>query len=102
MLLSNVTASQAGTYTVSATNAYGCQAQSSASVQVVSTVESIMSGNWGSTATWSCGCLPTSFTDVTINAGHTISIGIPAKAQNVLFKNGSIQYQSGGSLKLSQ
>lgn len=100
--LSNVTASQAGTYTVSATNAYGCQAQSSVSVQVVSTVESIMSGNWGNTATWSCGCLPTSFTNVTINAGHTVTIENPEEAKNVVFKNSSVQYQSGGSLKLSQ
>ncbi len=102
VFISNVTASQAGTYTVSATNAYGCEAQSSVAVQVVSTVESAMSGSWGTTTTWSCGCLPTAFTDVKINAGHTISIGIPAKAKNVLFQNGSIQYQSGGSLKLSQ
>lgn len=102
IFLSNVTPSQTGTYTVSATNAYGCQAQSSAVVQVVSTVESIMSGNWGSTNTWSCGCLPTAFTDVKINAGHTINIGIPAKAKNVFFQSGNIQYQNGGSLKLSQ
>ena len=102
IFLSNVTPSQAGTYTVSATNAYGCQAQSSAVVQVVSTVESVMSGNWGSTNTWSCGCLPTAFTDVKINAGHTINIGIPAKAKNVFFHSGNIQYQNGGSLKLSQ
>lgn len=102
ILIPEATPSQSGTYTVSATNAYGCQAQSSVAVQVVSTVESVASGNWGSTATWSCGCLPTSFTDVKINAGHTISIGVPAKAKNLLFQNGSIQYQSGGSLMLSQ
>jgi hypothetical protein len=98
----NATTSQSGTYTVSATNAYGCQAQSSVSVRVVSTVESIASGNWGSTATWSCGCLPTSFTDVTINTGHTITIGVSAKAKNLFFQNGNLQYQTGGSLMLSQ
>ncbi|MPR32280.1 sialate O-acetylesterase [Salmonirosea aquatica] len=102
VLISNATASQSGTYTVSAKNAYGCQAQSSVSVQVVSIVESVASGDWGSTATWSCGCLPTPATDVRINEGHTISIGTPAKAKNVFIQNGNIQYQSGGSLMLSQ
>ncbi len=102
VFISNVTTSQSGTYTVSATNAYSCQAQSSVAVQVVSTIESVMSGNWGSTTTWSCGCLPTAFTDVKINAGHTISIGIAAKAKNLFFQNGNIQYLNGGSLMFSQ
>ena len=102
VFIANATPSQAGTYTVAATNVYGCQAQSSVAVQVVSTVESVASGNWESTATWSCGCLPTASTDVKINNGHTINIGITAKAKNLLFQEGTIQYQNGGSLVLSQ
>lgn len=97
-----VTAAQAGTYTVSVTNAYGCQAQSSVAVQVVTTVESVASGNWNSPATWSCGCLPTGATDVKIRTGHTVTIDAKVQAGNILFEEGIIRYANGGGLILSQ
>lgn len=101
-VLNNVTPAQAGTYTVTATNAYGCQAQSSLNVQVLSVVESINSGNWADSGTWSCGCLPTASTDVRINAGHTIILDTTVHARNVFYQNGYLRFLTGGSLMLAQ
>lgn len=100
--LNNVNQAQAGTYTVVATNIYSCQSSSSFDVQVVSTVESITSGNWNDSATWSCGCLPTAATDVKINAGHTVVLDTSVHARNVFYQNGFLQFIGGGSLLLSQ
>lgn len=101
-VLTDVGPAQAGTYSVAATNAYGCQAQSSVNVQVVSTVESVASGNWNDPASWSCGCLPTAATDVQLNAGHTIILNTVAHARNVFYQNGYLRFLSGGSLLMSQ
>ena len=101
-LLKTVGPAQAGTYTVAVTNTYGCQAQSSFSVQVESIVESVTSGNWNDVATWSCGCLPTASTDVKLNAGHTVILNTTVHARNVLYQNGFLRFLSGGSLLLSQ
>ena len=101
-VLNQVGPAQAGTYTVAATNAYGCQAQSSFNVQVVSSVESTGSGNWNVTTTWTCNCLPTAATDVTINAGHTVMLNTAVHARNVFYQNGFLRFLSGGSLQLSQ
>ncbi len=101
-VLNNVGPAQSGTYTVAATNAYGCQAQSSINVQVVSTIESIASGNWNDVMTWSCGCLPTAATDVKINAGHTIILNTTVHARNLLYQSGFLRFLNGGSLLLSQ
>ncbi|MFB9296215.1 sialate O-acetylesterase [Persicitalea jodogahamensis] len=101
-VLNNATSAQAGTYTVSATNAYGCQAQSSLNVQVVNIIESVKSGNWTDSSTWSCGCLPTASTDVRINARHTVDLSTTVQARNVFYQNGNLQFLSGGSLMLAQ
>jgi hypothetical protein len=36
-------------------------------------IVSIVTGNWSSTSTWSCACIPSSNDNVTISAGHTVS-----------------------------
>ncbi|WP_373511340.1 sialate O-acetylesterase [Persicitalea sp.] len=101
-VLNNVGPAQAGTYTVVATNAYGCQAQNSFNVQVVSAIQSAASGNWNDASTWTCGCLPTAATDVQINARHTVIIDSAVHARNVIYQNGDVRFLSGGSLLLSQ
>lgn len=101
--LVGIPASSAGTYEVTATNAYGCQASANATVQVFSSLESVTSGDWHTPSTWTCGCLPTAATEVKINPGHTVTIeGSTAKAKSLLLQSGLIQFLSGGGLLISQ
>ncbi len=101
--LVDVTPSLAGTYSVSATNVYGCQVTANANVQVFSEISSAASGDWNVPSTWTCGCVPTAYTDVTVNAGHTVTIGgSPVRARSLLLQSGMIQFLSGGSLLMSQ
>ena len=39
-----------------------------------SSIKSIISGNWNSTATWDCNCIPLLTDDVRIKTGHTIIV----------------------------
>lgn len=62
---------------------------------------SIVSGNWNTTSTWSCGRTPTISDDVTISAGHTVTI--PAGQTgfvNKLTQNGNLSISSLGALKI--
>jgi hypothetical protein len=62
---------------------------------------SIISGNWNTSATWSCGRTPTITDDVTISAGHTVTI--PAGQTgfvNNLIQNGLLLNE--GLLKFKQ
>jgi hypothetical protein len=61
---------------------------------------SIVSGNWNTTTTWSCGRTPITTDDVTISAGHTVTI--PAgqtgflnslQINGDLINNGSLKYK---------
>ncbi len=49
-------------------------------------ITSIASGNWSSTSTWSCGCVPTSSDDVVINSGNTVTVDITAQAKSLNLK----------------
>ncbi|TDB66864.1 sialate O-acetylesterase [Arundinibacter roseus] len=99
VFISNTQSSQAGTYTVSVTNPYGCQAVSSVLVSVVSTLESASSGNWNEPSTWTCNCLPNASTCVKINAGHSITInGATVQAKSVTLEAGNLIFENGGVL----
>jgi glucose/arabinose dehydrogenase len=39
-----------------------------------SIIESISSGNWNNTSTWSCGCIPTTGDEVIIQSGHNVTL----------------------------
>ncbi|WP_170069397.1 CotH kinase family protein [Spirosoma pollinicola] len=58
--------------------------------------ESLASGNWSTTATWTCGRIPTVCDDVVINNGHVINLTIGnAQAKSVQFgTNARLQYDN--------
>ncbi len=99
--LPDITIDRQGDYTVTAVNNYSCQAQLSVKVQVATTLRSNGSGNWNSPATWDCGCLPTSETDVVIQNTHTVTIdGTTAEAKNLIFQSGFLQMINGGIISI--
>jgi ELWxxDGT repeat protein len=62
--------------------------------------ETLDSGNWSSSSTWSCGQIPTIIDEATINKGHTISLNndIFLKKLNLwgninYFQNGKINFR---------
>lgn len=96
-----ITIDRQGDYTVTAVNNYSCQAQLSVKVQVATTLSSKGSGNWNSPATWDCGCLPTSATNVVIRNSHTVTIdGTTAQAKNLIFQSGFLQMINGGIISI--
>ncbi|MEN8203132.1 MAG: hypothetical protein ABFS28_11095, partial [Bacteroidota bacterium] len=54
----------------------GCAASPAIQLEVNKYViiESITSGNWSSTSTWDCGCIPLATDHVRINASHTVTL----------------------------
>ena len=60
--------------------------------------ESIQSGDWTDTSTWSCGREPTLTDAVTINPGHTITVSTTtAQAQRIIYNGGKLQFATGVS-----
>lgn len=41
-------------------------------------ISSVKSGNWNSTSTWDCHCIPTIGDDITIANGHTVTVDVNA------------------------
>ncbi|WP_461080469.1 DUF7619 domain-containing protein [Spirosoma flavus] len=71
-------------------------------VRLPGLIESIQNGDWDSTTTWSCGCIPESMSTVTI--GHLVTI--PSNKQvrigKVKYKaNGRVKFSGGASLRFS-
>lgn len=54
--------------------------------ETISTIASVQTGNWSNPSTWDCNCIPTAFNDVTITAGHAVTID-----QNAFTKELNIQ-----------
>ncbi|GAB3165023.1 sialate O-acetylesterase [Telluribacter humicola] len=99
----NATTARAGTYQVKVTNSYGCQAQTALNVSVIASVETIASGNWNSTTTWSCGCVPGIDTEVVLNAGHTITVdGVLTHAKMLRLNGGQLEVKNGGNVQFNQ
>lgn len=78
---------QAGLYTATVSNVYGCSGQGSVQVQVISEYVSRQTGEWNNPATWQSNCpdcLPTPATSVRIEAGHTVSVpqGLAVRLRN--------------------
>ncbi len=64
-------------------------------------IVSVQSGNWSNPATWNCNCLPTANDEVTISAGHTVTVNQAVQAQ-VLKQNGTVLFNTGGKVTFSQ
>ncbi len=64
---------------------------------------SIATGGWRNTSTWSCGCIPSSTNDVTIQSGHTVTVGSATgnEAQSVTVNTGgTLRFASGTNYTL--
>ena len=60
---------------------------------------SVVSGYWNTTTTWSCGRTPTVTDDVTISAGHTVTLSSGQMGfVNSLTNNGIFKHE--GTLKI--
>lgn len=59
-------------------------------------VTSITSGNWNSTTTWDCNCIPVASASVTIASGHTVT----SMLSTDLLLNQNITVNAGGNLVL--
>ncbi len=64
----------------------------------VSNIETVQSGNWDSTSTWSCNCIPLSTSRVTINIGHTVRLNNP----NIKSTCRSLRLLAGSVLDIGQ
>jgi hypothetical protein len=64
--------------------------------------QSLQSGPWNATATWSCGRVPTLADMVQVNAGHTVTISDnSAQAKSLLYAGGTLTYNPAGRLRLA-
>jgi hypothetical protein len=74
-------------------------------IQIISpslNCESVSNGAWTSSATWSCGRIPLATDEVIIKTGHNITLNAEASAKSLEIQtNSTLQYQSGGHLKLN-
>lgn len=59
--------------------------------------ESLQSGNWTASSTWSCGHEPTINDIVTINPGHIISLSTSTNQALQVINNGTITYTTPGA-----
>ncbi|KAB7728620.1 hypothetical protein F5984_17415 [Rudanella paleaurantiibacter] len=68
----------------------------------VAACQSLQSGPWSTTGTWSCGRIPTLADIVMINAGHAVTISDnTAQAKSLLYAGGTLTYNSAGRLRLA-
>jgi hypothetical protein len=65
------------------------------------TCNSTGSGNWKTAGTWSCGQVPGSGDDVTIVAGHTVTMNSNPGACNNLTINGTLNWGQANTLTVS-
>jgi len=68
------------------------------------TCTSLVSGNWNSTATWSCGTIPVVTTLVTINSNHVVTInGGTVRAKKVVYiGTGKLSFSNNSILRLGE
>ena len=89
-------------YTTSTSDHYPVSARFSFGIPVTTapaTITSISSGNWSSTTTWDCGCVPTSASNVIINTGNIVSVNVSAQAKTLNVK-GTLNYITAFTLSL--
>ena len=64
-------------------------------------IVSINSGNWSSPSTWSCNCLPSSSSNVTIDTAHIVIVDATSQARSLNVK-GTLNWLASFTLSLGQ
>jgi hypothetical protein len=64
-------------------------------------IVSINSGNWSSPSTWSCNCVPSSSSNVTIDFAHTVTVDATSQARSLNVK-GTLNWVASFMLSLGQ
>ncbi|GAB3166563.1 purple acid phosphatase family protein [Telluribacter humicola] len=60
------------------------------------TVQSLKSGSWHDSTTWSCNCIPNQNQEVQINSSHTVTISTgDATLKKLIMSGGTLQFQNG-------
>jgi hypothetical protein len=62
---------------------------------------SVGDGNWSSPSTWNCNCVPTSSSNVTIDATHTVTVDAASQARSLNVK-GTLNWVASFILTLGQ
>ncbi len=65
-----------GNVSVYATNGCGNSPDTDLAVWKYIVINSITTGNWSSTSTWDCSCVPLATDNVRINDGHTVTVNV--------------------------
>lgn len=66
-----------------------------------SEIISVNSGNWSSPTTWSCNCIPSSSTNVTIDFAHSVTVDATSQARSINV-NGTLNWVASFILSLGQ
>ncbi len=66
-----------------------------------SEIVSIGDGNWSSPSTWNCNCVPSSSSNVTIDATHTVTVDVASQARSLNVK-GTLNWVASFILTLGQ
>jgi hypothetical protein len=66
-----------------------------------SEIISVNSGNWSSPSTWSCNCVPSSSSNVTIDTAHTVTVDVASQVRSLNVK-GTINWVASIMLSLGQ
>ena len=64
-------------------------------------IVSINSGNWSSPSTWSCNCVPSSSSNVTIDVAHTVTVDVTSQVRSINVK-GTLNWVASILLSLGQ
>ena len=64
-------------------------------------IVSINTGNWSSPSTWSCNCVPSSSSNVTIDTAHTVTVDATSQARSLNMK-GTLNWLASFMLSLGQ
>lgn len=62
--------------------------------------KSVRSGDWTDPATWSCQCVPASGMNVSIGAGHTVTLSGQSAALRNLYQAGQLNLTNGATVTL--
>lgn len=66
-----------------------------------SEIISVNSGNWSSPSTWSCNCVPSSSSNVTIDTAHTVTVDVASQVRSLNVK-GTLNWVASIMLSLGQ